>query len=221
WCEGEGERNGGARPVQRAWKECDDVGAAHRRLQDGEGGNRQQQRQPGRGAKRDGVEGPASADDRDRREGKEHVLAEAAERGAEEDGYHRQRHRELPGSDATPSTVRQEDVDHDQQQQGLEVRIAVDERGGKDNSRPCAPGERVTNHGPRLLRLTAPSVTSRIATLPNASQGPSAVEFGGCAGGPVDVSTALGCGESDGASASRLVDGAGVAVGTGVASFDA
>jgi hypothetical protein len=36
-------------------------------------------------------------------------------------------------------------------------------------------------------------------------------------GGPVDASTALGLGEAVGASASGLVAGAGVAMGTGVA----
>jgi hypothetical protein len=46
--------------------------------------------------------------------------------------------------------------------------------------------------------------------VPNVSRGPIALGFGGWVGGPVDVSTASGCGEADGATASRLVVGAGV-----------
>jgi hypothetical protein len=63
----------------------------------------------------------------------------------------------------------------------------------------------------------APSVRSRSAILPNASQGPIKVALGGWVGGPVDVSMASGCGEADGASASRLVAGGGVSTGGGVA----
>src|SRR5438132_781535 len=155
-CEGEGERDGGARPVERWRQDRNDVGAAHGGLDDAEDGDGQHQRQPGRGAKHDRVEGPASADDGDRRQGKEQVLSEAAQRGAEDDRHQRQRQRELPGTDATPSTVGQKDVDHDQQQQCLEIWVAVDEGGGKQRDRPRAPGERVADHGPRLLRLLAP-----------------------------------------------------------------
>jgi len=63
----------------------------------------------------------------------------------------------------------------------------------------------------------APSVSSRIAILPSASQGAIAADFGGCAGGPVEVSTASGLGDADGNNASRLGVGAGVATETGVA----
>lgn len=60
----------------------------------------------------------------------------------------------------------------------------------------------------------APRVMSRIAILPNASSGPIALAFGGWVGVPVDVSTASGCGEADGANAARLPVGAGMLVGT-------
>ena len=69
------------------------------------------------------------------------------------------------------------------------------------------------NHGPRLRRLTTPSARSRIARIPNASQRPSAAGFDGFVGDPVDVSTASGFGNGDGANASRLAVGAGAPIG--------
>ena len=71
----------------------------------------------------------------------------------------------------------------------------------------------MADHGPRLRRLTTPSARSRIARIPNASQRPSAAGFGGCADGPVDVRTALGFGNGDGANAPRLAVGAGAPIG--------
>ena len=72
----------------------------------------------------------------------------------------------------------------------------------------------MANHGPRLRMLRMPSAKSRIAILPNASHGPIAAGFGGCVGGPVDVSTAAGFGEADGANASTPAVDAAVPVGS-------
>ena len=79
----------------------------------------------------------------------------------------------------------------------------------------------MANHGPRLRRLMAPSVKSRSAMLANAIQGAIALGLGGCVGGPVDVRTAAEVVDADGASASTLGVGDGVALGAGVARFGA
>jgi hypothetical protein len=63
----------------------------------------------------------------------------------------------------------------------------------------------------------APNIKSSIAIVPSASQGPIAVGFVGGGGGPVEVSTALGCGEAEGATASRVAVMAGVDVGMALA----
>src|SRR5207302_529835 len=175
-------------------------------------------RRAGRHSIEDGLPGPGPADDRNGWQVDQDVMAEAAERRAEQDGDDGECRADFPGGRASPAALDQPDVDHDQEQQALEKRVAVDERGGQRGDRPSAPGQWVSGHGPRRRRLIAPRPSRSKAAPPSGSHGPTGGDFGGWVRAPVMASADRPLAEALAAAAARLVGpGIGVEVGFGAA----
>src|SRR5438094_8882458 len=214
---GERQRKRGAGAIQRPRKQRQEVRASNRCGKDPEDGDRQQESDACRCPIEGGLPGPCPSDDRDWREVDQHVMAEPAERRAEQDGDGGERGTDFPRRRASPTSVCQPHVDHHQEQQTLEKGAAVDERRRQGGDRPRTPGQGVSDHGPRRRRLITPRLRSNVAAPPTSSHGQIAADFGVRLVEPLMGSTDRALVDTLGTAASRLVAGVEAAVGGAVA----